>query len=151
MNKGNLWVLKSAFLPSVDLSHQGPAWPKAGLVDIIISMNGETEAHRSGNSKYHRDETATCATLKATTQPPLGQPLALPFAFEGMQCPKLTCKSRNQVTPWDAGSCGSWENNKASWESMVAYRFVLISLCNMWLEAVTARKFQGMALTKVCL
>ena len=79
-------------------------------MDIIISMNGETEAHRSGNSKYHRDETATCATLKATTQPPLGQPLALPFAFEGMQCPKLTCKSRKQVTPGDAGSCGSWDN-----------------------------------------
>jgi hypothetical protein len=43
------------------------------------------------------------------------------------------------------------ENNKASWESIVAYRFVLIRVCNMWLKAIPAEKFRGMVLTKVLL
>lgn len=74
-----------------------------------------------------------CAWLRVgqrLTYSLLSQPLSLPFALEGMQCPKLTCKPRNQVTLWEAGSCSSWENSKASWESMVAYRSVLISPCN---------------------
>jgi hypothetical protein len=41
------------------------------------------------------------------------------------------------------------ENNKASWENMVAYRFVLINPCNMWFETIPAGKFCGMVLTKV--
>lgn len=60
---------------------------------------------------------------------------------------KLTCQGpANCLKCWELYF---FRNDKASWESVVAYRLVLRNPCNTWLEAILAGKLQGMALAKV--